>query len=697
MLHSAKQAVIARPSLWLEALQHGFVVTLPVVIVGVMALTLSQMVVWFLPAMEHSALVHLSEAAEQAVYGLMAIILVLSVSAKLAKHYQQALSLNFDPMLISLLAMVCLACVAFLDYGSDFTSHLGVPPVAKALFCAIVFTEIFVFIYFHRASRLSYLNHFLTTDLHVAIRSVWPAFMSTIFFLLLYYLIAESLSLFGNWFPYLIGTVDSETGLSWWQSSKLILVNQLSWFVGVHGSSIVEAYPEILLPDFPDITYSKQFIDVFVHIGGAGGTLGLVLALMVSTKRSNKKLGQYAVVPSFFNINELIIFGLPIIFNRYMFIPFILVPILTSTLFRVCFELQWIQWQGGAEIWSTPVLLGGYLATGHWQGAVLQALCIVISFLCYRPFLNLYQRKQAQDEANECKSMLEQLNSEADFGQLYASQTRLGRFSRVLMSDLKEDLDQDQFEMYYQPKVEQTGRVVGAEALFRWNHKRYGEIEPALAIKLAETSGDIHYLGECVIGRTLRDIKQLEIAGIRQIKLAVNVSPIQLSNPQFVDYFLSKIQHFGIDPQMFEIEITEGQQIELTQLVLEGLQTLSKSGISIAVDDFGMGYTSLRYLKSFPVNTLKIDGSIVKDVLSSVIVQEIISSMSTLAHSMDVKMVAEWVETADQLEKLHDLGCDQYQGQCISMPITLTEFVRFCAFKGLSQSVKEPLSQNSLS
>ena len=694
MLNATKQVVTARISLWLVALQHGFIATLPVVIVGVMALTLSQMVIWFLPGMEHSALVHLSEAAEQAVYGLMAIILVLSVSAKLAKHYRQSLSLNFDPMLISLLAMVSLACIAFLDYGSDFTSHLGVPSVAKALFCAIVFTEIFVFIYRHRAARLSYLNHFLTTDLHVAIRSIWPAIMGVILFLLFYYLLAECFGLVGNWFPYFIGEVDASNGLTWWQSSKLILVNQLSWFVGVHGSSIVEVYPEILLPDLPDITYSKQFIDVFVHIGGAGGTLGLVLALMVSTKRSNKKLGQYAVVPSIFNINELIIFGLPIIFNRYMFIPFILVPILTSTLFRVCFELQWIQWQGGAEIWSTPVLLGGYLATGQWQGVVLQAVCIIVSFLCYRPFLKFYQQKQAKDEANQCKSMLEKLNSEVDIRHLYGSQTRLGRFSRALMSDLKEDLERDRFEIHYQPKVEQSGRVVGAEALFRWQHKRYGTIAPALAIKLAETSGDIHYLGERVIERTLRDIKQLEIAGIRQIKLAVNVSPIQLSNPQFVDYCLGKIQQFGIDPHMFEIEITEGQQIELTELVLEGLQTLSKSGISIAVDDFGMGYTSLRYLKSFPVNTLKIDGSIVKDVLSSVVVQEIISSMSTLAHSMNVQMVAEWVETADQLEKLHDLGCDHYQGQFISMPITLTEFVRFCAFNGLSQSVKKAINAN---
>lgn len=670
-------------SLWLNVLQHGFVATLPVVILGVFALTLSQMVVWFVPGLQSSALAQISEAGEQAVYGLMAVILVLSISAKLARHYQQKLSLNYDPMLVSLLAMVCLGCMVYLDYGNQFVSHLGVPSVAKALFCAIVFTEIFVFLYHNRASKFSYLNHFLATDLHVAIRSVWPALIAPILFLVLYYFLAESFSILGDWYPSFIGEVDPQTGLTWLQASKLILVNQLSWFVGVHGSSILEVYPEIILPHRPEITFSKQFIDVFVHIGGAGGTLGLVLALIVSCKRSNRKLGYYALAPSLFNINELIIFGLPIIFNRYMLIPFLLVPLMTATVFRVCFEMGWVQWQGGATIWSTPVLMGGYLATGQWQGAALQGFCILLSFSLYFPFLNFYQRKQAKDEALQCKVMLADLEAATNLSTVYASQTQQGRFSRILVADLKEDLHKGRFELHYQPKVDANYRVVGAEALFRWHHRRYGQISPTLAIKLAEISGDIHGLGERVIERSLGDLKQLKLAGIRDLKLAVNVSPIQLSHPNFVEFFLTKLKQVNVNPSAFEMEITEGQQIELTEAVLSSLQRLSNSGISIAVDDFGMGYTSLRYLKSFPVNTLKIDGSIVKDVLSSVVVQEIISSMSTLAHSMDVQMVAEWVETEDQLEKLQALGCDQYQGQLISMPITLNEFVGFCAYNGL--------------
>jgi EAL domain-containing protein (putative c-di-GMP-specific phosphodiesterase class I) len=127
-----------------------------------------------------------------------------------------------------------------------------------------------------------------------------------------------------------------------------------------------------------------------------------------------------------------------------------------------------------------------------------------------------------------------------------------------------------------------------------------------------------------------------------------------------------------------EIEITESQHLQLNDQIISGLFELSSKGVSIAVDDFGMGYTSLKYLKSFKVNTIKLDGSIVKDVLDSEIVKDIIRSLSSLTLSMKGKLVAEWVENEEQYKQLIELGCNHFQGAYFSMPISLNDFINLC-------------------
>lgn len=679
------QPLIKRAPTWLEAIQHGFIVTLPVVILGAFALTLLQMLTWFAPDLQSSALAEITSSMQQAVYGFMALILVLSISYRLAKHYQHQCSLNYDPMVVSLLAMVSLAAMVSLDYGAAFYLHLGVTAVAKALFCAVIFTELFVWFYRHRAIQISYLNQTISSDLHTAIRSMLPAIVTPAVLLVLYALLSESITYVSFWFPLLMGELDPDTGLSTWQSIKFILVNQLSWFVGIHGSSIIEMHNDVLFSEDPTIVYSRQYINMFAHIGGAGGTLGLVLALLMSKKNSNKQLGRYALLPSLFNINELIIFGLPIIFNRFLLLPFVLVPLMTAGLFRIFYELNWVQWLGDATVWSTPVLLGGYLSTGQWQGVILQIICVAVSFSVYWPFLKLYEEHQTKQEAKKYQAMLTKLNEENDLTGVYHSQTPLARFCRLLLNDLNVAIEKQQLELHYQPKVNHHLKVVGAEALLRWRHDRLGSISPALIVQLAEISGDIKHLGNWVVNQCMRDVKTLDKAGLMSVKIALNASPIQLNDPEFFNTLINTAQKYGIDPSHLEIEITEGQQIELTEVVLNGIQRLSSAGFSIAVDDFGMGYTSLRYLKTFPINTLKIDGSIVKDVMSSSVVQEIISSMSSLSHSMNVELVAEWVETEPQLKQLSKLGCDQFQGKFMSMPVPLEEFASYCAHQGIEK------------
>lgn len=675
--------MLNKPTIWLQSIQHGFIATLPVVILGALALTVLQLLSWLSPNSGYESIRNICELLEQACYGLMALTLVLSISHRLAKHYQHTLQLNYDPLIVSILSMLTLVAMVHQDYGQGMINQLGVMAIAKGLFCSIIFTELYVCIFKNRILNLSYLKESIEGSLQIAIFSIWPAILTPIIVLTLYGFVADAISQFSYWFPLLIGEVDAEKGLSLWQTVKLILVNQLSWFVGIHGSSIIEIHADTLFLNDMSHVYSRQHINMFVHIGGAGCTFGLVLALFFSKVKNSRQLGRYALLPAVFNINELLIFGLPIIFNRYLLFPFIFIPVLTACLFRLVFELDWIQWNGGADMWSTPILLGGYLASGQWQGAVLQLVFILISAAIYHPFLSRYEKHRDMENHKKQLTMLKNLNNELDLTAVYKSSTETGRFSRLLLHDFKEAILNDKLHLFYQPKVNAEGRVVGAEALLRWNHERFGFINPGVIVDLSEADGTIHDLGLWVIKRCLSDKLALNKAGLKDLKVALNVSPCQFDKDNFFDDVIALVERTNIPPSSLELEITEGKKIDLDDRVLVGLKKLSKYGFHIAVDDFGMGYTSLRYLKSFPVDTLKIDGSIVKDVHSSKMVQEIIGSMGALANSMGVTLVAEWVETDSQKHTLLELGCDEFQGYLISPPVSLKEFTHYCGITGV--------------
>lgn len=670
----------------MQSIQHGFIATLPVVILGALAMTILQLLALISPDSGYQAIRHICDTIQQSFYGLMSLTLVLSISHRLASHYQQTDQLNFDPLILSILSMLTLIGMVHQDYGKEIFEQLGVMAVAKGLFCSIIFTELYVCISRHRLLNLSYLKENVETSLQTAIASVWPAVLASIIVLSLYGFVAETATQLSYWFPMFIGEVDPEKGLTLWQTIKLLLVNQLSWFIGIHGSSIIEMHADTIFLNDSSHVYSRQYLNMFVHIGGAGCTFGLVLALFFSRIRSSRQLGRYALLPSIFNINELLIFGLPIIFNRFLIFPFIFIPVIAACLSRLALELDWMQWSGQAETWSTPIFLGGYLVTGQWQGIALQAVLIFISFSIYRPFLLAYENNRDKENNKKQLQMLKALNHELDLESVYKSKTEMGRFSRMLLNDFREAISNDALNLYYQPKVNSAGRVVGAEALLRWNHPRFGFINPALIVELSELDGSIHDLGYWVITRCLSDKLALNKAGLKDLKIALNVSPCQFERDDFFDKVIILIDRTNIPPSSLELEITEGNKINLDERVLIGLQKLSNHGFHIAVDDFGMGYTSLRYLKSFPVNTLKIDGSIVKDVNNSKIVKEIIGSMGQLATSMDVTLVAEWVENDAQMYSLGELGCNEFQGYLFSPAISLQDFTHYCGVTGVQVS-----------
>ena len=253
------------------------------------------------------------------------------------------------------------------------------------------------------------------------------------------------------------------------------------------------------------------------------------------------------------------------------------------------------------------------------------------------------------------------------------------KVSRQLMmeGDLHRALEEQQFELYYQPKVDvTTGRVIGAEALLRWQHPTRGMVSPIDFIPVLETSGMILDVGQWVLEQACRMLVQWQAQGLWQtgMRLSINISPRQFRRIAFADSVLEVLKTYPIPEHSLEMEITEGIVIQRVDEAIATMTTLSEHGISFSLDDFGTGYSSISYLKRLPVSVLKIDQSFVRDITGDRNDRVLVETMLTMGRLLDLKVVAEGVEHPEQLAILKQYGCDFYQGYLYSPAVPQLTF-----------------------
>jgi diguanylate cyclase (GGDEF)-like protein/PAS domain S-box-containing protein len=257
-----------------------------------------------------------------------------------------------------------------------------------------------------------------------------------------------------------------------------------------------------------------------------------------------------------------------------------------------------------------------------------------------------------------------------------ASMATRSAVSVQLEADLRKAVDRDEIEVHYQPLCDlDTGRIVGAEALVRWRHPDLGLLQPAAFVGLAEETGLIVPIGHAVLEQAAAHAKTVEkVAGVA-LPISVNLSPRQFHHTALASDIAAVISHAGIDPSMITVEITESMVMDDLIRVSELMTQLRKIGISIAVDDFGVGHSSLGYLKKFPIQELKIDRSFVIDVVDDSVGQAIVRAVVQLADAMGVLPVAEGIETPEQVDALRALGCPVGQGYYFARPLPAEEFL----------------------
>ena len=241
--------------------------------------------------------------------------------------------------------------------------------------------------------------------------------------------------------------------------------------------------------------------------------------------------------------------------------------------------------------------------------------------------------------------------------------------------NLRRALERQEFALHYQPKIDlRTGKISGAEALIRWTHPVRGPVSPAQFIPVAEDCGLILPIGQWVLREACKQARAWVDAGLPVTSMAVNISSMEFRDDNFLDSVFAALSETGLDPQSLELELTESVLMKRAESAASVLKTLRARGVQIAVDDFGTGYSSLSYLTKFPIDALKIDQSFVRQISSTPDDTTIVTAVISMGRSLKLRVIAEGVETQEELAFLQDRLCDEAQGYYFSRPVLPTQF-----------------------
>ena len=463
-----------------------------------------------------------------------------------------------------------------------------------------------------------------------------------------------------------------------------LLLNNVMWFFGIHGGNMLDGVAQsVFVPGTAANAASlaagggtvqivtKTFFDVFASIGGAGALLSLLVAILLFGHRRNvRRLSAFAAVPMAFNVSEIMMFGLPVVWNPTLFVPFILVPLVNLVVAYAATAVGLVPPTVVDVTWTAPPLVGGYVATGSVAGAVLQLVNIAVGAVLYLPFLRRYERAADERAQDEYRGLLA-LQREAELAQrevaLLDAPGVLGSVARSLAEDVCQAVERRELELHYQPQFDADGAAVGAEALLRFRHPEYGMVYPPLVVELAAQAGVLEDLERAVFDRALDDaarIQELAHEGVvrEDFTVSVNATARMLQDADDVDFVIAAVRARGLDAGRVVVEATEREALRWDAGASQLLRRLADAGVPLAIDDFSMGRTSFQYLETSVFSVVKLDGAMAQGVLENERYAEIVSSITKLSEQLGFTVLAEYVETAEQRDLLHRLGCSYFQG-----------------------------------
>ena len=671
----------------LGAVKKGFLMVIPVVLTGSFALLLCNFPIPayqnFLSAFLDGALLSLLNFIIDATTGFLSLYLVLAIS------YVYSESLAGENLTLRMIAMVA-ACASFIASfggasGSLTVSCFGTTGVFTAMVCSVLATRLFFALDLRIYKR--YHSYAAGNDVHF--RSSMSAILPVAVCVLSFAfgnLLLQKLFHVGNLNDLISGLLfqafgglhrEPENGI------VFLLLLDFLWIFGIHGGNALDPVAQTVFAAGAENSHiiTKSFLDNFAVMGGSGATICLLLALLLASRqKANRRLAYSAAPLALFNINEILVFGLPVVLNPVLMIPFILTPVISMLLAYGSMAAGWVPLAQQTVNWTTPIFFSGYLATGSWRGIAVQAVSVAVGTLLYIPFVVLSERLQEDRESYLIGKLTEHFrNREGDSEAPHYTgrNDSLGVIAKGLAGQLCTDAALGRIPVFYQPQLDSQGRVIGAEALLRW---QYGgeRLYPPLVVALAQEDGCYEALTWSVLATVCHDIQALRQTFGPDFHVAVNLVAEQINDPDLTERIIRLAAESKVCGNLV-LEVTEETSLVNLPHITENIDRFGQHGITLAIDDFSMGQTSLNYLRSNHFRYVKLDGGLVGQVLENSRSREIISSIVALGRSLGFQVIAECVETEVVKTTLLELGCTLFQGYLYSPAIPLEDFLTWNA------------------
>ncbi|MFM0619727.1 EAL domain-containing protein [Paraburkholderia nemoris] len=676
------------------AIRRGLALPLPLIMIGALALLLryppSVDLHRILAAHFGSRLNSFADSLLAGTFGIGSLVALFGFADVLTNLHNQRLGhRHVNPTVAAIVVVSCFftliardsekTLMASLSLGQGMLGALLVASIAGCVFlklCSIRFLCI-------------PLNHLSNDPLVGDVFTVMPAGMLTIlsFALVKAVLVSAGWSDIGGTLSTLLSAPFSASSNSLLFSIGYETAAQVLWLFGIHGPNALYAIQQnVLIPashanvaaiasgGYPQFIFTEDFFPAFARMGGSGGTLSLILALLlVSRTARGRKLALFGMLPALFNVNEPLLFGLPLVLNPIYAIPFVLAPAVQILIAYAAIVAHLMPKTAYSVVWTTPALYSGYAVTGSLSGTLVQLLSLAAGVIVYVPFVRVAEYLAAKKNQEVLASLLH--ITESPETSLKAKRCLdipgdEGRMAVALASDLEKAIrTEGQIFLEFQPQVDfLTGRVFGAEALVRWQHPSLGRVAPPIIVTIADDVDQIDRLGLQILSLACSQRAAWRDELPDDFVIAVNLSPRQLQNQEFHLKVIDILDRERLPPSVLELEITESTMLLPNINAIDNLKRLREIGVKVALDDFGMGHTSLHYLRELPLDTVKIDRSLA-DVSPGSVNEHIVKSIADLSRKLNLSLMVEGVENEWQLRRLSALGCDRFQGYFFSRPV----------------------------
>ena len=674
----------------IKTIRMGLVNMIPILTIGAFALVLREFPVAaykeFINSFANGFIYSLFNFIFSATFGVLSVFMTYTISRAYMKNKYDTDVPIIGANITSIIVFFILAGANQPDFGID---HMGPKSMLYAIIAGYFAAAIYRAFYLALRRKTTILTLGADHEFNRMLRTLFPIMITVFLFAAVNTLLlrATNMDSFHDLYIKLLNDLFAGENTGFSKGLGFIALSSLFWFFGVHGSDALEGVmqtyfsPGLHINQLqiaaglePTRVLTKEFFDCFVLIGGCGSALCLLVAILIfSRNRAKRGLAYTSAFPMIFNINEMMVFGLPIIYNPIMLIPFLVTPVVTYSVSYLAISIGIVPYITAEVAWTTPIFLGGYIATGSAMGSVLQLVNLIIGVLIYFPFVKLLDKNTMKNNMALYENFMEYFKANEQALQhvkLTEQNNKQGDFAKELLADIKYDLSKN-LKLEYQPQYNYNGECIGVETLLRWKHPIYGMLYPPLVVKLIIEANMLKELEQAIFTKAVKEEEKIYAKFGQGIKISINVTGDTVVTDEFLDFMKKLNDKYNFKEKNFCIEVTEQTAVSFTDKTLEQLRQIKDMGLALAIDDFSMGQTSINYLKHNLFDYLKIDGLLIKEMVESENCKEIVQSIVDLANSLNMTVIAEYVELDEQKEMLHSIGCDIYQGHLYSKSLPL--------------------------